>query len=871
MTMTHVVVLLCVGASFAAAGDVRPNGDEHFFVNGLARDVAVGDFDADGRIDIAAMVVENSFTYRLHLMRGDGFGSFAQSTTPLPATPGVVVAGDLDGDGDLDLVIGSGATIPTFTMENDGSGAFTDPGWSTYIGDPTDLEVGDLDLDGDLDIVAAAPAYGLSSNHVRVLIGDGAFGFTALPDLVEPALPKRLALADVNGNGDLDLASVVAIGSTLRVRLGTAGATFAAPVSYATGNSPSDVVAIDVKNDGVVDLVTSATGAAQLAIHFGLGGGAFSAPLLRTTGPGPTALAVGRLDGDDFDDLAVATNTGGYVHRGLATGIEQNGTAQRVLPRTTRVLLANLDGDLFLDAIGVDGGPHVSRVRGDGAGGFLRSLVFGASTGGSASEVDLEYGDFDGDGDFDSFENVSSNVSVRQNLGNGVFATTATLTGFTFPGNPVESIHAPDLNQDGRADLVGRSYAHVGARLGFGNGTFGAQTTYTYATFLQSAVAADFDLDGDIDVAVGEMENIPGQVTIRWNNGGGVLLNPTTFLLGSSSADVFQPSIAALDFNADGKWDIAAADASGLARAKLLRGDGLGGFVQVQTTNLNARCDSLAAGDVDGDGFDDVVGGGGGNHSHDNSGWFLRSNGVQFASATPLDYKAGVSLYATTWVKDAGLADVNGDGFADALFSATSHEAFGWNGHYEIVYFPGQANGSLGAPRSFASASSAHALAALDLDGDARAEIGVLGTGGPASFSILEHGCDGAAGTLGHGCVGSGGFTPRLGFQGCPTPGGNVTLRIDSALGGANALLVVGLAPAALAVSPNCDLLTVPVLPAPIVLPLAGAGAGNGNASIPLVLPANLGSVTFVLQAFVPDLGTTLGAAATQGVIVVVD
>lgn len=867
MTFSQAFVFSFLGAPIVFAGEIRLRGDEHFFVNGLARDFAVGDFDGDGTIDSAVTVSENFIAYRLHLLRGDGFGSFTQSTTSLTSTPGAVVAGDFDGDADLDLVVGSGAVIPTIALSNSGAGVFTDLGWSTYIGDANDFEVGDLDLDGDLDVVAAAPAYGLSSDHVRILLGNGTLSFTALPDLVESGPPTALALADLDVDGNLDILSVVTTHNTLRVRRGVGGAAYAPVVAIATGTAPNDVVTIDVKGDGVLDVVTSAGGAAALAIHFGNGAGALSVPLLRTTGNGPSALAVGRLDADSFEDIVVGTNFGAYVHRGLVTGIPANGTPQYVLGDTSRIALADLDGDLVLDALGLDGGPHQARVLGDGAGGFQRSNTFGTSGGGSQSSVDLEFADFDADGDLDSIEAFANLTNLRSNLGGGVFASTVMSTSFAFPGDQAESIKAPDLNSDGTADLVARSYSQVGTRLGFGNGTFGAQSTHSYAGFVQSQTVGDLDLDGDIDLAVGEMEDVPGQITIRWNNGSGALLNPTSFLTGNSG-DPWQPSITVLDFDGDGKLDIAAVDAGGTKRAKLFRGNGLGAFVSVQTTNFSVRGEFIAAGDIDGDGFDDIACGGGGNHSHDNSGWALRSNGTQFGSSMALDYKAGVGVFATTWVKDVALEDVDGDGFAEALFSATSHEAFSWSGHYEIVLFPGRSDGTFGAPRSFASASSAQAIAAVDLDGDSRAEIGVLGSGDPLPFSILQHECDGAAGTFGVGCVGSGGFTPRIGFQGCPTPGGNVALRVDRGLGGATALVFVGMAPASLAVSANCDLLTVPVLPTPIALPLLGTGAGVGNLTAPLSLPSTFGGVSFVLQAFIVDPGVTLGASATQGVIV---
>jgi hypothetical protein len=138
------------------------------------------------------------------------------------------------------------------------------------------------------------------------------------------------------------------------------------------------------------------------------------------------------------------------------------------------------------------------------------------------------------------------------------------------------------------------------------------------------------------------------------------------------------------------------------------------------------------------------------------------------------------------------------------------------------------------------------------------------------SYRVLFYvGADGTTGvdTYGQGCAGSGNFTPSLTLDGLPKAGKPVTLTIDGALAGQQAVLFFGLAPASIPVAGPCSLLVQPLLPITLNLPLLGApGPGNGGISVPVIVPASIpAGVGVTLQAFCSDPGVTRGFSNTNG------
>lgn len=129
--------------------------------------------------------------------------------------------------------------------------------------------------------------------------------------------------------------------------------------------------------------------------------------------------------------------------------------------------------------------------------------------------------------------------------------------------------------------------------------------------------------------------------------------------------------------------------------------------------------------------------------------------------------------------------------------------------------------------------------------------------------------CPGQIISHGSGCPGSGGFVPLLGATGCPEASSLIEIEVAEGSGGSIALLYAGLAVASVPVGGGCVFHLANFAPAPLVLPLGGAGPGTGSAALAGVIPMMTAGTSISLQAWVIDPATTLGAAATRAVTLV--
>lgn len=430
--------------------------------------IGIADVDGDGAADLvvsteAAYIVWDDRSL-LAVVRGGGDGTFAApSTTTAIAAGESLVLEDLDGDGDLDAVVGAGA-LAVFEARGDGTfvAALESPQLIASGQPPTVatwLSLADLDDDGIDDAVFQSTNDPGNLIGVAHGLGGGLFGPPAAYDAGGSDAP---VLADVDADGVLDVVAVNVISAapdTVSVLAGLGGGVFGAPIAYPVGaETARRVAAADLDADSALDLVVTTD--AQVSLLFGLGDGTFAAPVALATPTGVDALAVGDQDGDGVPDLVVGsrdTGIGPAQYLAIAHG---NGdgtfapwdlvTPQLQFPAD--IALADLDGDGLGDLVVAYAylTSEAIEVFLAGPGGFTGTL-FGDEL--SFDLTRVRVADVDGDGELDvvasSGVDLWADVAVFAGLGDGTLAPPR-----RFVAGQVSTVVVHDVNGDGAPDLV---------------------------------------------------------------------------------------------------------------------------------------------------------------------------------------------------------------------------------------------------------------------------------------------------------------------------------------------------------------------------------------------------------------------------------
>ena len=245
--------------------------------------------------------------------------------------------------------------------------------------------------------------------------------------------------------------------------------------------------------------------------------------------------------------------------------------------------------------------------RGNGDGTFAPGG--GASVSGPCLNIPLQQptfdagvnGDFNGDGkkDLALIGSLPSCLAIALSNGDGSWRPyVGTLLAFQ-----PRVIAAGDFNADGKLDLAtGNDDGTVAIFLGNGDGTVQAPVIYAVGFEFEGIVAGDFTGDGKLDLLLTN----PVDATLRFlrGNGNGTFQPATTITLGGAR----HPStLAAGDFNGDGKLDAAFSDASGSGVITVLIGNGDGTFQPFVDYPAGSAPSQIVAGDLNGDGWLDLA------------------------------------------------------------------------------------------------------------------------------------------------------------------------------------------------------------------------------------------------------------------------
>jgi len=231
----------------------------------------VADFNNDGFMDVATGNSTSS-TVSIALGSGDGYFASVQNKS-VGARPHGIVALDVDGDGDLDLVVASENGQSLTLLVNNGAGVFADG--IDFANQDNDgkyaLGAGDMDGDGIIDLVV-----GTTGHRILVLKGNGDGTFTQTANVNSGGYAWKLALGDVNNDGKLDVAQANGQDDNAAILFGNGDGTLQAAQIYSFNGTTVGSSLGDLDGDGYLDWVVSSYGAGEWYVMHNDGDGTFT-------------------------------------------------------------------------------------------------------------------------------------------------------------------------------------------------------------------------------------------------------------------------------------------------------------------------------------------------------------------------------------------------------------------------------------------------------------------------------------------------------------------------------------------------------------------------------------------------------------------
>lgn len=616
--------------------------------------MTTGDLDGDGDVDIISGGIFN-----LVWNENNGDGTFERRTISLDAQEAqCVLLEDLDQDGHQDILVADMAANRILYYRNDGSNGFDRFFLFNGTSGTASIAVADLDNDGDLDVACAA----FTGNKVFWLRNEGGLAFTAVDIATGMTGAAHVLVHDYDGDGDMDVVAAMQTAGAIRLFRNDGSGTFTNEL-LSTTSTPRRLVQEDIDQDGDMDLLYAGSGGMG---YFRNNAGTFVQQIIYTYS-GARGIGVADMDGDGYKDLLYADHDENDMEinkysptNGTFTG--GGLTLDTDFDNASMISAADVNGDGLLDAVcGSSFDIRVYINNGDNT--FSRrplNRYLGAARG-------VCHGDFDNDGDTDMMAVGGLFMDWYENDGTGKLEARIMREGIARI-QVSNGIYLAAADMDGDGDMDAVLSERLGDRISWienlGSGNF-AKHSVSFLNNAYGCEPVDFDGDGDMDVLASSLND--GNVYWYENDGNQSFTQHTV--------DVGYPApyeVRAYDYDNDGDMDVLSACYSNLdviGKVVLFRNTGGGNF-QAQVVDASApNTTSVCWVDLDGDGDVDILS----TMSDSDQVVWYESDGASFPSFTE-----HVLAYGVRNVTYAVAEDLDGDGDMDVVTSALDDRSTDW-------------------------------------------------------------------------------------------------------------------------------------------------------------------------------------------------